>query len=87
MLFCDIQNAKSQLNMPQKIQKNTRGGMAEWLESAPVIPRSQVQIQLKPLVIFQFSSIIYFNSHYQTPEVFIINKSGESTFYIKVADM
>ena len=31
---------------------------------------------------FQFSSIIYLYSHYQTHEVFIINKSGESTILI-----
>ena len=30
-----------------------------------------------------FSSKIYLNSHYQTHEVFITNKSGESTIYIK----
>ena len=35
----------------------------------------------------QFSSIIYLYSHYQTCEVFIINKSGESTIYVKLADM
>ena len=32
-------------------------------------------------------SIIYLDSHNQTHEVFIINKSGESKFYIKIADM
>ena len=38
-----------------------------------------------------FSSVqfkmIYLYSHYQTHEVFIINKSGESTCYLKIADL
>ena len=59
------------------------------------INKIQTQTFLKSTTIFyfnsvqfnNFSSISYFDSHYRTPEVFIINKSGESTFYIKVADM